>query len=161
MLRALILYHHRLTKLYLPQLTGVECGRKNPFDEFSNVRRVRAEHFQSLKHNLEVLLRHNVVIRDRLKIKCSKSEPKPLDNHKHSHENCNYQSQAEHNEDLDVFIGEKDDIIKQGHTASSNNVFEDQASENMSRIYDAEQNQPTLKSNLLEDIEVRPHSFRA
>lgn len=51
-------------------LLGVECGRKNPFDEYANVRRVRAEHFQLLKHHLEVLLRHNLVIKDRLK-KCS------------------------------------------------------------------------------------------
>lgn len=50
---------------------GVECGRNNPFDEFANVRRVRAEHFNSLKHHLEVLIEHNVVIKDRLK-KCSK-----------------------------------------------------------------------------------------
>lgn len=44
-------------------ITGVECGRKNPFDEFANVRRVRTEHFQSLKHHLEVLLKHNLVMK--------------------------------------------------------------------------------------------------
>lgn len=48
-------------------LLGVECGRQNPFDEFANVRRVRTEHFRSLKHHLEVLLRYNLVIKDRLK----------------------------------------------------------------------------------------------
>lgn len=46
-------------------LLGVECGRKNPFDDYANVRRVRSEHFQMLKHHLEVLLRHNLIIRNR------------------------------------------------------------------------------------------------
>lgn len=41
--------------------TGIDCDRKNPFDDYANVKRVRSEHFQSLKHHLEVLLRHNSV----------------------------------------------------------------------------------------------------
>lgn len=48
-------------------LLGVECGRKNPFEECTNVERIRGEHFFSLKHHLEVLLKHNLVMRDRLK----------------------------------------------------------------------------------------------
>lgn len=47
-------------------LVGVDCGRRNPFDEYANVRRVRAEHFQSLRHHLEVLLKHHVFIKSRL-----------------------------------------------------------------------------------------------
>lgn len=43
-------------------LLGVECDRKNPFDDYANVRRVRSEHFQLLKHHLEVLLKHNLLI---------------------------------------------------------------------------------------------------
>jgi hypothetical protein len=51
-------------------LLGVECDRKNPFDDYANVRRVRNEHFQSLKHHLEVLLKHNNLL-----INKSKSAP--------------------------------------------------------------------------------------
>lgn len=63
-------------------ILGVECGRKNPFDEFANVTRVRAEHYQSLKYHLEVLLRHNVVIKNRLKrnTKTARSD-KQYENH--------------------------------------------------------------------------------
>ena len=43
-------------------LLGVECNRKNPFDDYANVRRVRSEHFQLLKHHLEVLLKHNLLM---------------------------------------------------------------------------------------------------
>jgi len=50
-------------------LLGVECGRKNPFDDYENVRRVRSEHFQSLRHHLEVLLKHNVLVRSKLAAK--------------------------------------------------------------------------------------------
>jgi len=63
--------------------SGIECARKNPFDEFANVRRVRAEHFQSLKHHLEALLKHSVVIKHRLE-KSSKQET----NNEPSQENC-------------------------------------------------------------------------
>lgn len=59
-------------------LLGVDCGRKNPFDEYSNVRRVRAEHFQSLRHHLEVLLRHNILLKSRL-TKRNKSNPRAND----------------------------------------------------------------------------------
>uniref|UniRef100_A0A6G1SMC2 TBC1 domain family member 7 n=1 Tax=Aceria tosichella TaxID=561515 RepID=A0A6G1SMC2_9ACAR len=43
-------------------LLGVECDRKNPFDDYANVKRVRSEHFQLLKHHLEVLLKHNLLM---------------------------------------------------------------------------------------------------
>lgn len=83
-------------------LLGVECDRKNPFDEFANVRKVRTEHFQSLKHNLEVLLRHNIVIKRKRLNKISSTntttnnKPQPLsDNHKHSQENCTSELQQQ------------------------------------------------------------------
>lgn len=87
-------WSHKVTNIESIFLTGVESNRKNPFDDFANVKHVRAEHFQSLKHHVEVLLRHNLVMRDRLK-RCSNSEPKPLENHNHSQENSkNYMSQS-------------------------------------------------------------------
>lgn len=64
-------------------LLGVECGRKNPFDEYANVRRVRSEHFQMLKHHLEVLLRHNLVIKDRFN--CSKKDISSKESKGNSH----------------------------------------------------------------------------
>lgn len=95
-------------------LLGVECDRKNPFDEFANVRRVRNEHFESLKHSLEVLLRHNVVIRNRLN-KSSKLESKPLDNHKHSQENFNQDDQNNPGRQLTLMY-----LLEAGRLDSSN-----------------------------------------
>lgn len=66
-------------------LLGVECGRKNPFDEYANVRRVRSEHFRMLKHHLEVLLRYNLVIKGRLN--CSKKEVHSRESKGNSHNN--------------------------------------------------------------------------
>lgn len=133
-------------------LLGVECGRKNPFDEFENVRQVRTEHFQSLKHHLEVLLKHNVVMRDRLK-KCSKREPKPLDDHKHSHENCNHQSHQTKQEDSNVFVDESTGAVEESHQ-DLNGVTE-RKSENDDLLTDKKRNQQTtLEDNLVKYIEV-------
>lgn len=138
-------------------LLGVECGRKNPFDEFENVRHVRTEHFQSLKHHLEVLLKHNVVMRERLK-KCSKREPKPLDNHKHSGENCNHQSQQIEQEDLNVFIDESNEDVKNSHLALNGGI--EQSLENDELLTDKKQNQQTtLEDNLVKYIEVRKQLY--
>lgn len=147
--------------------TGVECGRKNPFDEFANVRRVRAEHFASLKHHLEVLLRHNVVMKYRLK-KCSNLEPKPLDNHRHSHENFDHQNSQEvggvEKEETNDRKGSdisdddrKDNIVKDSYLSlKSNGVTKnDHTPENVSAFSNGNQNQHTSKNScLLEDIEV-------
>ena len=71
----------------------VECSGKSPFDEYTNVRRVRSEHFHMLKHHLEVLLRHNLVIKDRLNcsrkgIQSVESENSHIQNHDHPSEDA-------------------------------------------------------------------------
>lgn len=92
-------------------------------------------------------------MRDRLK-KCSKHEPKPLDNHKHSQENCNHQSQQIKHEDSNVFIDVDNSDIKESQITLDG--VTKHISENVNSLTDEKRNhQTTFKDNHLEDIEVK------
>lgn len=78
-------------------LLGVECGRdNNPFDEYANIKRVRSEHFQLLKHHLEVLLKHNhLLIKTRLKSTQNEDQPSATPTKDDAHD-THQQSQQQH-----------------------------------------------------------------
>lgn len=60
-------------------MLGVDCGRKNPFDDYANVRRIRSEHFHLLKHHLEVLLKHNLLMKTKFSSNSSKARSRDDD----------------------------------------------------------------------------------
>lgn len=138
-------------------LLGVECNRKNPFDEYANVRRVRAEHFQSLRHHLEVLLRFNLVIRDRGK-KCSKQGSKPMDSHNHLNEDSDNQSHINEQSNSNVpereLIDSKNQVRK---PVESNESSENSGADVAATITKKKPgNDDSTSINLLEEIKANP-----
>lgn len=133
------------TNYIVPYSLGVECGRKNPFDEFANVRHVRAEHFQSLKHHLEVLLRHNIVMKSRLN-KCSKVESKPNEDSTSVHGNNGHIS--EENDCSGVFIDGINDVVKES-IATGNNEKANHT------LHSSRESRRDSQDDILEAVEVR------
>lgn len=128
------------------------------------MRRIRTEHFQSLKHHLEVLLRHNVVLKERLKRSSKPSKPTTTssdDNYKHSNEICNKKSQTD--EEQNVFISQKNEVNmneeKLENSALSNSEVANCESENMGTLLNGinSKQQQAEACNLIQDIEVRIH----
>lgn len=83
------------------------------------MRHVRAEHFQSLKHHLEVLLRHNIVMKSRLN-KCSKVESKTIEDSTSVYGTNGHIS--EKNDCSRVFIDGKNDAVKESIATGNNEM---------------------------------------